>query len=163
MLIRVANQMDLPALIEIYNQAIEAGHQTAHLDPVTVASRQTWFDEHMERDQLLLVSVDEDQVLGYLTLSAYRRGRRALQKTKEVSMYIHRDYQRRGIASALLEYALELCIKMDITSLMTIMLATNQPSIAFFKNKGFEVWGQLPGVAEIENKPVDQIYMGRQV
>jgi phosphinothricin acetyltransferase len=41
---RLATAGDLPAIVEIYNHAVRARSSTCDLEPVSVASRQAWFD-----------------------------------------------------------------------------------------------------------------------
>jgi len=44
--IRVAGKLDLPQIVDIYNQAVLLRWATADLTPVTIASQHPWFREH---------------------------------------------------------------------------------------------------------------------
>ena len=44
--IRLAEARDLPAIVEIYNQAVKLRYATADLSPVTVEGRTAWLAEH---------------------------------------------------------------------------------------------------------------------
>ena len=48
--IRVAEQADLPALLQIYNEEVLHGTATFDLHPKTLAERQVWFDQHNQRN-----------------------------------------------------------------------------------------------------------------
>jgi L-amino acid N-acyltransferase YncA len=77
--VRMALPVDLPRLVEIYNQAIESGRATADLVPYTEASRRVWFAEHGPDTDPIFV-YDDGVVQGYLSLSPYR-GRPDLRRT----------------------------------------------------------------------------------
>lgn len=162
-MIRPATIQDLEQLVEIYNQAIAAGNQTAHTEPVDIESRWEWFYGHTAEGQLLLVYLKNDSVLGYLTLSAHRPGREAFGHTREVSIYIHPSSIGQGIGAGLLKHTLSLCPSMEIDTLIAIILANNQASISFFKHHHFSEWGRLPEAAMINGKRVDHVYLGLKV
>lgn len=162
-MIRPATIEDLEQLVDIYNQAIAVENQTAHTAPVDIESRWAWFYEHTADGQLLLAYMNEGAVLGYLTLSAHRPGRQALQHTKEVSIYLRKEFQNQGIGTALLEQAFFHCTSMGVDTLIAIILASNETSISFFKKHQFTEWGRLPHAAMIEGKRVDHVYLGLKV
>ena len=45
-MIRIATDTDLPAIVEIYNEAVAERFATADLTPVTLERREQWFEEH---------------------------------------------------------------------------------------------------------------------
>jgi L-amino acid N-acyltransferase YncA len=89
---RLATAGDLPAIVEIYNHAVRARSSTCDLEPVSVASRQAWFD-----------------------------------------------------------------------ALATTIFAGNEPSLRLFRSHGFQQWGRLPGVAELDGVSEDVVFVGRRV
>ncbi|MEA3332047.1 MAG: hypothetical protein U9Q58_00415 [Pseudomonadota bacterium] len=92
--IRVATHDDLEEIVEIYNQAIAVGGKTADITPFTSTSRKPWFNEHTPDKYPILVAEKDKSIVGYLSLSAYRPGRMALQHTAEVSYFIHFEHCR---------------------------------------------------------------------
>ena len=156
--IRFATINDLAALVNIYNQAIAAGQKTADLEPVTVESRRKWFEAHLPDSYPILVAEFEGKVVGYLCLSPYRPGRDALRFTAEVSYYVHFDYHRQGIASALMQRAIRLCPSLHIKTLFAILLESNRESIGLLKKFGFAQWGYLPRVADFNGVEVGHVY-----
>ncbi len=157
---RIAERQDLEALVEIYNQAIAAGQKTADLTPFTAVERIEWFDEHPPDQYPIVVTEQENMIVGYLTISAYRSGRNALRHTAEVSVFIHFDYHRQGIASSLLHHAIDICPTLNIKTLFAILLDGNQGSIHLLKKFGFEQWGHMPRVAEFDDVEVGHLYYG---
>jgi L-amino acid N-acyltransferase YncA len=163
MTIRTAQKEDLPRLVEIYNQAITAGEKTAETIPVSVEGRKVWFENHPPDKYPILVYKESDSILGYLEISAYRPGRLAVQHTAEASVYIHFSHHRRGIASALVRYAVGICPSLQIKTLIAIVLESNRASIRQLEKFGFERWGFLPDVAEFGGKEVGHLYLGLRV
>ncbi len=45
-MVRLASPEDLPAIVDIYNEAVDDRFATADLRPVTVSDRKPWFDAH---------------------------------------------------------------------------------------------------------------------
>src|SRR5207302_8253164 len=50
--IRPATEADLPAIVRIYNEAIEERISTCDLEPVTIAARRPWFERFDARHPL---------------------------------------------------------------------------------------------------------------
>ncbi len=160
--IRKAKLPDLPVLVTIYNQAILA-HQTADTIPIKLADRKSWFESHQDLLYPLFVIAEKEQVMGYATLSKYREGRPALRFIVEISYYIHRDHQRKGLGSALLKYVLEIAKELGFKHAFALLLDTNLPSRRLLKKFGFEQWGHLPNVAEMNGQICGQFYFGRRL
>jgi len=163
MAIRTAQLKDLATIVEIYNQSIAAGQKTADITPVTTDGRKKWFEDHPPDRYPILVADNNKSIVGYLTISAYRPGRSALCHTAEVSFFIHTNHHRQGIASCLLQHAIDMCPALQIKTLFAILIDSNQNSIRFLESFGFEKWGHLPRVAEFDGIEVGHLYYGLRV
>lgn len=161
MIIRTALHEELPAIVEIYNQGVMTRISTGDTDTVAVAERIEWFDEHQSDAYPLLVAEVNGIVVGWGSLSPYRPGRRAFLRTVEISYYIHNSYKRRGIASGLITSLLKKCSELGSRSVFAIVLSENLASISLLEKFGFEQWGHLPAVAEIDGKKLDHLYYGK--
>jgi phosphinothricin acetyltransferase len=104
-MIRTAVQNDLPAIVDIYNQAIDAKFQTGFTKRLKTEERQAWFLEHNAQYPLLIFVADE-QVVGWFSISPYRSGRAALRYTVEISYFIDKKYHHKGIGSQLMQAGL---------------------------------------------------------
>jgi L-amino acid N-acyltransferase YncA len=156
----LATEADLPRLVEIYNQAISAGNATGDTLPFTVEERLGWFREHVPGQYpVYIYNDDEGQVLGYLSLSPYR-GRPAMQGTAEVSYYVDYAHHGQGIASALMERALADCPHLGKHVLLAILLEWNVSSRRLLEKYGFQKWGYLPEVAELNGQLCGHLYFG---
>jgi len=160
--IRIAELKDLKAIVEIYNQAIAAGEKTADITPFSLDDRKSWFSDH-DPDKYPILVAEEESVVGYLTISAYRPGRMALRHTAEVSFFIHFDHHRKGIASRLLQYAIDMCPSLQIKTLFAILVDSNQNSIRLLEKYGFNKWGYMPRVVEFEGIEYGHLYYGLRI
>jgi phosphinothricin acetyltransferase len=161
--IRIAKLEDLEVIVEIYNQAISAGEKTADITPVTTDDRKKWFEDHTPNKYPILVAEKGESIVGYLTISAYRPGRMALRYTAEVSYFIHFEHHHQGIASRLLQYAIDMCPSLQIKTLFAIVIDSNHGSISLLEKYGFEKWGHMPRVAEFGGNKVGHLYYGLRI
>ena len=159
-MIRIAKIEDLENIVEIYNQAIDAGFQTAFTQRYKTEDKVDWFYEHPENKYPLLVYVHDGKVVGYLHVSPYRQGRAALRFAVEISYFIHKDFHRRGIGSQLLEHGIKMCRDLKYKTLLAIIIEQNIASARLLEKYGFEKWGYLPDIADYDGVECSQVYYG---
>ena len=107
MLIRQAIVEDIPPINDIYNQSISTGYSTCDITPISIEERTFWFHNHNTDIHPVFVAETDKQVIGWIALSAYRKGRGALVQTVEVSYFIDKHFRGRGIGSQLMKHVLE--------------------------------------------------------
>ncbi len=161
--IRLFRNDDRQAIINIYNQAIQHGFYTADMDEIKFADKTDWFIEHEDVKYPIYVYETDGIVAGWLSISPYRKGREALRYAAEVSYYIDENYQKQGIGTQLLNFALDRLAQLGIKSLFAILLDVNVGSIKLLEKFGFEKWGHLPNIADFNGKVCGQFYYGYQV
>lgn len=160
--IRNAIEVDLPAIVEIYNAAVPSRIATADLVPVSVESRLAWFCEHTpSRSPLWVIELDE-AVVGWLSFQMFY-GRPAYYATAEISVYVSPAHQRRGIGQQLLKQAIHCSPDLGLTTLLALIFGHNQPSLQLFEKFGFQQWGCLHQVAELDGVQQDLVIIGRRV
>jgi L-amino acid N-acyltransferase YncA len=165
---RVARQQDLPVIVEIYNSTVASREVTADTEPVSVASRQHWFDEHdPQRRPLWVIHAADDHaaepaVLGWISYSNFY-GRPAYAGTAELSIYIAEAARGRGIGRYCLEQAIAFAPSIAVHTLLGFIFGHNVPSLALFKKYGFDTWAKLPRVATLDGVERDLIILGKRV
>ena len=158
--IRRAKPTDNDRVTDILNQAIKTGNATAILNTFNPEDRLDWLKEHSGEKYIVLVAELDGQVVGWLSLSPYRKGRQAFSHLAEITYYIDYDYHRRGIARDLYRKALEHCEKLGIEMLVAFLYADNNASIKMLEKLGFEKWGLFPNAIRINNKKLDHAIYG---
>ena len=161
--VREANPTDWPAVIAIYNQAIKTGISTAETILVSIADKKQWLEEHLSDRSPLLVAVNGEEVIGWVSLSDYRKGRQALQHTAEISYYVHGDHLQKGIGTLLVKTMLDKAKLLSYKNLVAILIHVNIGSIKLLQKFGFEQWGSMPGIVEMGDKLYDHVYYGRKL
>ena len=161
-MIRIATEADLPAVVAVYNAAVPGRMATADTEPVTVDSRRAWFAAHTPDRHPLWVDERGGEVAGWLSLGTFYN-RAAWDITAEVSVYVAPAHQRQGVAAALLENAIAEAPALGLRVLIGIIFGHNEPSLALFRRFGFEEWGFLPRVTELDEVERDVVFVGRRV
>lgn len=163
MRIRLSKLEDLHAMTDIYNQAILTGHSTADTETFTFEQRKPWFESHQNAEYPLYVIEKDGKVIGYVYLSAYRPGRKAMIKTVEVSYYVHQGYLRQGIGTKLLEFIIHTADELNYKTLVAILLERNIASIHLLKKFEFEEWGRIKDIAEFDDGSCSHLYLGLKI
>ncbi len=161
---RLAGQADLPVIVDIYNSTVASREVTADTEPVTVASRQQWFDEHQpERRPLWVITeIGGSEVLGWISYSNFY-GRPAYSGTAEVSIYIAEAWRGKGLGRYCLEQAIAHAPAIGVHTLLGFIFGHNKPSLALFERYGFATWANLPRVANLDGIERDLIILGKRV
>jgi phosphinothricin acetyltransferase len=159
-MIRLAQEKDLDAINNIYNQAVSSKFETADTAPTTLEERALWFNQHPFNTLPVYVYEHNGIVAAWLSFSPYRAGRKALRFTTEISYYVHADFKRLQIGSQLIAFALNKAKELDFKSVFAIVLDKNLPSINLLKKYNFAEWAHLPGIADFEGVECGHFYYG---
>lgn len=98
--IRRAEQRDLPAVLEIYNQGIEDRTATLETETKDDAYIQSRFADRSPR-YAVLVAERDGEILGWASINPYNK-RAAYKGVGDLSIYIHRDHRGQGVGKQLL-------------------------------------------------------------
>lgn len=161
--IRFAQPSDLEAIVAIYNASIPGRMATADTVPVTVADRVAWLGEFdPERRPLWVFCNAADHPIGWLSVRSFY-GRPAYHATAEIGVYVAPDAQHAGVARRLLVHALHHAPALGLRNLLAFVFGHNAPSLALFGSVGFQPWGRLPQVAEMDGIERDLLILGRRL
>jgi L-amino acid N-acyltransferase YncA/cephalosporin hydroxylase len=160
MIIRDAVEADLPVIVQIYNATVPTRMVTAELEPTTVEARLPWFREHSSEHYPFWVAESEGRVIGWLDFKKFLP-RCAYRGTAEISVYVDQEFRRRGVGQRLLEHAIACAPSLGITALVGLIFGHNESSLRLFQRLGFERWGFLPAVAQLDGVERDLVVMGQ--
>lgn len=159
MILRDATAADLPHIVEIYNAAIPGRLATADTEPITVTSRIDWLKDHHPDHHPLWVAAEGIRIDGWLSFLPFHQ-RPAYRATAELSVYIAPARQRGGVGRALLHRAIEAAPGLGRKTLVGLIFGHNAASLGLFESFGFERWGRLPRVAELDGIERDVVILG---
>jgi len=162
MTIRDASEADLPAIVGIFNATIPTRLSTAVLEPISVEDRLTWFHEHTPDHHPLWVLELDGRIAGWLSFHSFI-ARCAYRGTAEVSVYVHEDFRRRGVARRLLQEGIARSPSLELTALVGLIMGHNIASLQLFDRVGFERWGLLPRVTRLDDVERDIVIVGRHL
>jgi len=152
-MIRIAKKEDLASIVAIYNESIPEKMATADIKEITVESRLSWFDAHSDQRPLWVYEKFQE-IAGWLGFQNFN-DRPAYKATVVASLYIGNKFKRQGIAKDLFTHAIKECPKLNITTILGYIFCHNTPSINLVLNLGFQKWGHLPGVAQLDGLEKD--------
>ena len=156
-------ESDLAAINEIYNQAVASKFSTAHTHPISMDERREWFGEHDPNKYPVFVWHESEQVNGWFSFSPYRKGRTALQSTAEISYYVHTATPSPGNWHRTFKICPVDAPGLGFKTLIAILLEPNTASIVLLNKFGFELWGDMPRVAEIDGGEYNHQYYGLRI
>ena len=165
---RLATLDDLAAIVAIYNSTVASREVTADTEPVSVASRVSWFAEHdAQRRPLWIIHACADHgnapaILGWMSYSNFY-GRPAYSGTAELSIYIDEAWRGKGIGRYCLEQAIAFAPRIAVHTLLGFIFGHNEASLALFRQYGFDTWANLPRVANLDGIERDLIILGKRV
>lgn len=159
---RNATLEDLPAIVPIYNTTLSSRLITADTEPVSVESQLSWFADHDPDHRPLWVFYQENLLVGWVSFrSSY--GRPAYQGTVEISIYLDPNARVKGFGKAILAECLEKIPAYQVHTVLGFIFAHNEPSLKLFHSYGFEEWGHLPEVAELDGVKRSLKILGKRV
>ncbi|MDP3071047.1 MAG: N-acetyltransferase family protein [Opitutaceae bacterium] len=160
--LRLATPADLPAIVAIYNATIPGRLVTADLEPVSVASRQPWFDAHQSPTRPLYVLDEAGTVCAWLSFDTFY-ARAAYDGTAMIAIYVAESHRRRGLGRRLLDEAIARAPELGLHTLLGYIFGHNAPSLRLFESHGFVRWAHLPRVAVLDGVERDLIIVGRRL
>ncbi len=160
---RDANQCDLYRIVEIYNSTVASRMVTADTEPVTLKSRQEWYNEHSSNKRpLWVIEIPNHQIIGWVSFQSFY-GRPAYDGTVEISIYLDENYRGKALGKKILQYCLDNASKFGIHTLLGFIFAHNEPSLKLFRDVGFEEWGTLPNIAVLDGQERSLKILGKRI
>ena len=127
------------------------------IQPEPIEGRRDWFLKHGEKYPIT-VSLLDDRIVGWGSLSPYHP-RSAYRNTVENSVYVHPEFQRRGIGSVILKDLIDRANTIGHQTIIAGIDASQTASIALHAKFGFEQVGHFKKLGLKFGRWLDVIYM----
>lgn len=134
-LIRLATPADAAHIIAIYAPYIRDTSYTFETEVPSVTAFAERIEAYLQHWPWLVCEID-GQVAGYAYGARYRE-RTGYQWCVESSVYIHDDFQRRGVGDALYTALLALLQQQGYRNVYAVINLPNDKSVAFHEKMGF--------------------------
>jgi len=160
--VRDAAEADLPAIVDIVNDAIANTTAVWSDEPVDVANRRAWLAERREAGNPVLVAVDGGEVVGfgsYLQFRAWSGYRNAV----EHSIYVRSDRRGSGVGSALVEALIARARADGKQVVIGGIEGKNLASLRLHRRAGFIEVGRMPGIGEKFGRRLDLVFVQKQI
>jgi len=159
MLIRDALETDLPALRDIFNDAVLNTTAIWMDNVVDLANRQAWFAARAQQGYPILVAENvAGEVVGYASFGDWRPFD-GFCHTVEHSVYIRADQRGKGLGPLLLAALIERAKACDKHVMVAAIESGNAASIRLHQRLGFAITGQMPQVGRKFGRWLDLTFM----
>lgn len=156
--IRTATVEDIPAITEIYNDAILTTTAVYSYESVPLENRQVWFEDKAKQNFPIFVAVADNKVIGFSSYGPFRAWPAYLH-TVENSIYIHPDYRGQGVGKLLLPPLFEAAKQQKMHTMIAGIDASNEASIKLHQGFGFEKVAHFKQVGFKFNRWLDLVFM----
>ncbi|MEO0557838.1 MAG: N-acetyltransferase family protein [Bacteroidota bacterium] len=137
--LRDATPADAGAIAAIYNETIAVRDATMVDEPQSGDGIRAQMAGHSEREGYLLLERDEE-IIGWGVIKHFGEGD-AYRFTGETSVFLRRDQVRKGYGTVLKRALIKRCRAHGYHHLVARVWATNEASIAYNQQFGYEVVG----------------------
>jgi phosphinothricin acetyltransferase len=141
-MIRYATHSDVAAILEIYNDAIL--HTTAiyTYKPHTLEDHMAWYEQKTGQGLPIWVYEENNLVIGFATFGPFR-AYPAFKYTIEHSVYVHKDYRKRQIGTALMKELINFANYKGYATIVGVIDDSNKNSKVMHKKLGFSYAGNI--------------------
>ncbi|HTB32706.1 MAG TPA: GNAT family N-acetyltransferase [Bacteroidia bacterium] len=155
--IRIAEDKDLPEILEIYNYAILHTTSVYSYKPHTLDMRKKWLEEKRAANHPVFVAETGGKIVGFIAYGPFRAWP-GYKYTVEHSVHIHKDFRRQGIARILLAKLIEAAKENNVHAILGAIDADNHASVKLHEQFGFREVGHLKEVGYKFNKWLDLVF-----
>ena len=159
--VREASEADVPAILEIYNDAILNTIATFDTEPQTLEEKLAWFRE-TQHPYVVLVADRPGEVIGWASLRRFRQ-KAAYRYTAENSVYVRKDCFGEGIGAALMWRLVASGAANGFHTIIAGIAGDNPASVRLHERLGFEVVGTEREVGYKFERWVDVTWMQKML
>ena len=160
-LLRTATAEDAASIAEIYNQGVEDRVATYETKRRSAEDQQVWLQAIAGRYPAVVAQID-GEIIGWAGAGPYRV-RECYQGIGEFSMYVHRDWRRRGVGDLLVAALISEAECLGLWKLLSRIFPFNEASRALCRKHGFREVGVYEKHARLDGRWLDVVIVERLI
>jgi phosphinothricin acetyltransferase len=163
--VRDAIELDLPAIVDIYNAWIPTRTITWTETLDTLEARAAWFARQNAEGWPVLVADVAGTVAGFTCYEPFRGEGKwpGYRTTAELSIHVQESHWGRGVGRALVEALIERGRAAGLHVLVAGIDSDNLESIRFHERLGFVEVGRMPEIGQKFGHWLDLVLMQRVI
>lgn len=157
--IRTAELDDAPHILSVFQLCgpfMSGTQQTSNISLIDVID---WLESSTEKHPMLVFE-EAENIIAWCSIEPFY-GLPAFDTASEISLYVLPQWQAKGIGKKLIQYLEMQQPSIGFTHLVAYIYASNINSQTFFTKQGFQQWGNLPNIAQQQNKREDVYLYGK--
>ena len=159
--IRIPSVDDSAAIAEIYNQGIEERVATYETTRRSAADERAWLQSIAGRYPAVVAQIDSE-IIGWAGAGPYRN-RDCYRGIGEFSMYVHREWRRRGAGDLLLAGLITEAERLGLWKLLSRIFLFNEASRELCRKHGFREVGVYEKHARLDGCWLDVVIVERLI
>jgi phosphinothricin acetyltransferase len=156
-IIRPAEFADAAAISQIYNHYVLHSTATFEEQAESLDDRQNWLANRAE-EHPVFVAECEGQIVGWASLSPFKT-RSAYRFSAENSIYLHPEWRGQKLGTRLLETLITAARERGYHTLLAVIAAEQEASVALHAKLGFQPCGQFRQVGFKFGRLLDVVLM----
>jgi L-amino acid N-acyltransferase len=158
-----AQTTDIPAILDIYNDAVLNTTASWDYEPATLEQRTNWFEQHQLQGFPILVALDETRrVVGWGALSKFR-DKIGYQFTVEHSVYVAADRRGQGIGRIIVQALIDEARRIGKHVIVGGVEQSNEASLKLHRALGFEEVAHFKQVGYKFERWLDIIFLQKML
>ena len=157
--IRAATKDDFPAVVGIYNWAVNQTFATIDSEPLSTEEAADWWETHARRSRLV-VATDDSGVIGWARLFPWKQ--RGIDVVEDL-VYVDPVHHGRGIGRALLTELIKQATGLGYRTIVATVATDNRSGLQLHEKLGFESVGTIRNAANKFDRWMDITLMQRSL
>ena len=150
---------DIPAILEIYNEAVLNTTASWDYEPATLEQRTEWFKQHQQQGFPVVVANDAyRRIVGWGSLSKFRE-KVGYQYTVEHSVYVAFGHRGQGIGRLIVQTMINEAQKMGKHVMIGGVEKSNLASLRLHQALGFQEVASLKQVGYKFDRWLDLVFL----
>ncbi len=155
--IREMENADAEGVLAIFQQGIDGQNATFDQE---VPTWEKWNESHFSNSRFVITN-ENDEIVGWCALKPIS-DRNCFRGVAEVSIYLDRNYQSKGLGKILIRKLILDSEEHDFWTLQAGIFPENKASVSLFQSSGFRIVGTRERISKMNGKWRDVLLLEKR-